>query len=504
MALDDRDRSLEKALARHLRYIAPAGGDADSPVSMPCPDSEILAAYHDGSLGADELALWKQHVVSCETCQLILEHLAAPLDVATGQQSTQQVPAAQAASASPHQLQSSAPSRTTPSAPAPVTEIRPRKVYLRWLAPAGAIAAVLLVMLVVERSRPVFRSESERIETASNRQPVPVAPLPAASSSAESDSVRARQVSPKDAAEERAKGPASSVGSASGNLPSRASELKSQREAGRPAQQTPYLHAQNSAHGPAVSQQQQQRQMASGFGEGHGVGPALDKKKKDEAPTVPAVSEAGRDLSAKALPAAPAPPSVLENQPSFLANDSLSRSAADKTAPAPAPATSAKARAGVAGGAASGAMAQTVTVETSSTAAMNVRADAFPTAPIFGPPAGNVLWRVGAAGSIEHSTDSGTTWSMQASGVSANLITGFALSPKVCWVVGASGIILRTTDGGGHWIKISSPVAADLMGIRSTDAFHATVWFIDDPKTGAIKSFKTSDGGISWSPGPNQ
>lgn len=502
MALDDRDRFFEKALARHLRYIAPAGGDSDSPASMACPDSEILAAYHDGSLGADELSLWKRHVVSCETCQLILEHLAAPLDVATGQQSTEQVPAAQAASAGPRQLQSTAPSQTAPSVP--VTEIRPRKMYLRWLAPAGAIAAVLLVMLVVERSRSVISGTSERVETASNRQPAPVAPPLAANSTSESETVRTKQAPSKDASEENAKGPASSLGSASGNVRSRASELKSQREAGRPTQQTPYLYAPNSAHGPAVSPQQQQRQMASGFGEGHGVGQALDKKKKDEAPTVPAASEAGRDPSAKGLPAAPAPPAVPENQPSFLADDSLSRSAADKTTPAPAPATSAKPRAGVAGGAAAGATAQTVTVETSSTALMNVRADAFPTAPIFGPPAGNVLWRVGAVGSIERSTDSGTTWSTQASGVSANLITGFALSPRVCWVVGASGIILRTTDGGVHWIKISSPIAADLIGIRSTDAFHAIVWFIDDPKTGATKSFKTSDGGVNWSPVPNQ
>jgi len=501
MALDDRDRSFEKALARHLRYIAPAGGDSDSSVSMPCPDPQILAAYHDESLDADELALWKRHVVSCENCQLMLEHLAAPLDIAAGQQSAEEVSAAHAGSASRLQLQTTAPVRTAPSPP--IAEIRPRKMYLRWLAPAGAIAAVLLAMLVVERSHPILRSPSEQIETASNRQPVPVAPSPAASSSAESDSVRAKQVSPKDAAEERAKGPASSVGSASGNLQPRTAELKSQREAGQPAQQTPYLYAQNSAHGPAVSQQQQQRQMASGFGEGRGAGPALDKKKAEPKP-VPRISETERDVAAQALPAAPSPAPAPETQPSFLGDEALSRRSADKLAAAQVPAASAKAGAGVSAGAASGAMAQTVTVDTSSTALMNVRADAFPTAPIFGPPAGNVLWRVGAAGSIEHSTDNGTTWSTQASGVTANLITGYALSPKVCWVVGASGMILRTTDSGAHWIKISSPVAADLVGIRSTDAFHAIVWFIDDPKTGAIKSFKTSDGGVNWSPVPNQ
>lgn len=493
MALEDRDRIFEKALARRLRYIAPAGADSDASVAMPCPDAEILAAYHDGSLGADELALWKQHVVSCENCQFVLEHLAAPLDLAADQQSAEAIPAAQAASAGRLQLQSTAASQTARSAP--VTEIRPRRMHLRWLAPAGAIAAVLLVMVVVERSRPVFRSPSERVETASNRQPAPVAPPLASRSSAETDAVLTKQAPSKEGSEEKLKEQSSAAVAPAGGLASRVAEPKQEREQARAAGNA---YAQYSAHGPAVSQQQQQRQLASGFGEGHGVGPAADKK-KDEQPTAPAVSEAGRDLSAKALPEVPAPPPVPQNEPSFLADDSLNRRAANKTASAATPASSAKPRAGVAGGAASGAMAQTVTVETSSTALMDVRADALPTAPIFGPPTGNVLWRVGAAGSIEHSTDGGTTWSTQASGVSANLITGFALSPKVCWVVGASGIILRTTDGGAHWIKISSPVAADLVGIRSTDAFHAIVSYIDDPKTGAVKSFKTSDGGIHWS-----
>lgn len=497
MALDDRDRSFEKALARHLRYIAPAGADCDAHLAVPCPDAEVLAAYHDGSLGAQELALWKQHVVSCGSCQLILEHLAAPLDVAAGQQSTEEIPAAQTASAGRPQLES-APSSASPR-PARGTENRPRRMYFGWLAPAGAIAAVLLVMLVVERFRPVFRGPSERVETASNRQPAPVAPPLAASSSAESDALRAKQALAKDALEEKPKELPSSTGAPTGGQASEAAAPKQQPEQARAAGNA---YAQYSAHGPAVSPQQQQRQVASGFGEGHEAGPAADKK-KDEQATVPQVSAAARDLSAKALPEAPAPPPVPQNEPSFLADDALNRRAASKTAPAPVPAASARSRAGVAGGAASGAVSETVTVENSLTAIMNVRADALPTAPIFGPPGGNVLWRVGAAGSIEHSTDGGATWSAQTSGVSANLNTGFALSAKVCWVVGASGIILRTTDDGAHWIKISRPVAADLIAIRATDALHAVVWFIDDSKTGAIKSFKTSDGGVNWSPGPN-
>lgn len=121
----------------------------------------------------------------------------------------------------------------------------------------------------------------------------------------------------------------------------------------------------------------------------------------------------------------------------------------------------------------------------------------------FGSPAGEFLWRVGLAGSLERSSDKGTTWIAQSSGVAADLTTGFALSPRVCWVVGASGTILRTTDGGVHWIKIGSPVDATIVGVRASDAFHATILVVDDPKTGATKSFKTADGGMNWSPASN-
>src|SRR5580704_14997060 len=88
MVPDDRDRNFEKALARHLRSSASsspdanalAGGASERPVEL-CPDPEILAAYHDGSLSFEERNLWKQHVVSCDRCQLVLAHLETPLDI---------------------------------------------------------------------------------------------------------------------------------------------------------------------------------------------------------------------------------------------------------------------------------------------------------------------------------------------------------------------------------------------------------------------------------------
>src|SRR5216684_6730624 len=88
MAPDERDRSFDKALARHLRSAAPPAGEAARLPAVPasqgavCPDLETLAAYHERSLLPEELNSWKEHIVGCAHCQMILAQL----------QSTDQIP----------------------------------------------------------------------------------------------------------------------------------------------------------------------------------------------------------------------------------------------------------------------------------------------------------------------------------------------------------------------------------------------------------------------------
>src|SRR5713226_3517348 len=82
MAPDERDRSFDRALTRHLRSAAPAGEAAGLPAvpasqGAVCPDSETLAAYHERSLLPEELNSWKQHIVGCAHCQMILAQLEA-------------------------------------------------------------------------------------------------------------------------------------------------------------------------------------------------------------------------------------------------------------------------------------------------------------------------------------------------------------------------------------------------------------------------------------------
>jgi len=116
-------------------------------------------------------------------------------------------------------------------------------------------------------------------------------------------------------------------------------------------------------------------------------------------------------------------------------------------------------------------------------------------------PDGNVLWRFGAKGLIEKSTDAGKTWNRQPSPVTVDLLSGSAPSEKVCWAIGVSGIVLRTLDGE-NWEKLGSPTAdkvgetisasVSLRSITARDSLHATITTADG------QTFVTTDGGKTW------
>src|SRR5216684_3499372 len=109
MAPDERDRSFDKALARHLRSAAPAGQAAEIPGASTsqagaCPDPETLAAYHERSLLPEQLNSLKEHLVACANCQTVLAHLETtdqiPLQAAEEGQVSAQTASARLVSAS--------------------------------------------------------------------------------------------------------------------------------------------------------------------------------------------------------------------------------------------------------------------------------------------------------------------------------------------------------------------------------------------------------------------
>jgi hypothetical protein len=103
-------------------------------------------------------------------------------------------------------------------------------------------------------------------------------------------------------------------------------------------------------------------------------------------------------------------------------------------------------------------------------------------------------WRIvsGSPGSIvQRSTDGGSTWQPQQTGVSVTIAAGMSPTPSVCWLVGPAGTVLLSTDGRS-WRLLGFPEAADLVSVTATDENAATVTARDGHR------FSTSDGGLTW------
>src|SRR4029077_16783425 len=151
MPSDDRERSFENALASHLRAGSPAGDPHSA-----CPDAETLAAYHERSLAPEQMATLKTHVTDCQRCQQVLAHLQATDEIPVAAE-TMAPQATAAANSSVHM----SPAR--------------RPTLWRWVAPAGALAAALLVWVAVRENNSVrippqaTRVVAKQAETASNR-----------------------------------------------------------------------------------------------------------------------------------------------------------------------------------------------------------------------------------------------------------------------------------------------------------------------------------------------
>jgi hypothetical protein len=107
-------------------------------------------------------------------------------------------------------------------------------------------------------------------------------------------------------------------------------------------------------------------------------------------------------------------------------------------------------------------------------------------------PEGEVMWRLMPSGIIQRSADAGATWTVQKTGVVTDLLAGSAPSAQTCWVVGRAGTILLTTDSGNRWLKIPSPTTEDIATVVAVVAQQATI------TTATNKSYKTTNAGITW------
>ena len=469
MPSEERDRQFERALQRHLRAVA---GDRT------CPDAETVAAYHERTLALEELTKWKEHISGCERCQGTLalleessavalddserngiEHRVTALSAAPMNRSARFTPADDVVEALSLSKQGIAAREAT-------LALRPKA--WRWVVPLGALAAGLIVLVAMRDNKARF-SELAKTQMAENRA-TPASPIP-----------------PPQAAQDRS-------GYASENAIQKA---KKEREA-PPAD----------AHGdlqPSSSAQQlslPRTAAAQGKAPNSNPGPEEPARKTKPDSAYVGANEAEPTVSAGAVSPPPAfarPPVASAAAAGTMEAKKESRDSAKQAQAVGAATETVAGHRETAAIAPAPAAAESASQSQRSATGRLLMQVAKSNPHLILAPNGKQVWRVGAAGQIESSSDSGLNWQPQTSDATGDLTAGWAPSEKVCWVVGKAGTILLTTDGGKHWKSIASPLPDDLGRVRAADASHAEVWNVRNSK-----SFATADGGMTWTPTENE
>lgn len=478
MAPEEHDRHFDKALSRHLRAAASSGGPADlsagpAPQSASCLDPETLAAYHERSLLPEEMDSCKEHIVACAYCQAILAQLevtdSIPLPAEEGVLVTQAPKAAVAAEKTPRPAPAVLPQKPRASRPA----IGAR---WRWLAPAGALAAGLLVWVAWHENQQAHLLEHKEVEMA--KAPEPSTPAPAATRQA-TKSTSSDQLGDLSSKDQGTVG-----GAAPGKIAAEARNLKHFERLDSRTRAVPPRLPTNKKVGESREPERDQTALDSLMATN-----GARNQPSSEAQT--GVAGAASQTVEVQTQAANVPVQSQLNTPNVPGPAPLGQvEAAKKAKPAPPAIVH---RAAVPSAAAPSAPATTFSDSAS------VQLVGSPNLPLIAAPGTNLLWRAGRAGLIEFSSDKGASWSHQTSGVLVDLTAGSAPSARICWIVGRAGTILLTADSGAHWSVIYSPLDEDLGGVRASDALHATVWNLRGTKT-----FETTDGGTTWKPAASQ
>ncbi len=482
----DEESRFEQVLARHLRREGAGAGAG-------CPDAETLAAYHERALTAEEMNAYKGHIAACGSCQEVLAGLEASEGVAARERDEWHVASSRSARAA-----------AMPAARA--TRERPKRIW-KWMAPAAAVAAGVLVWVAVRDTR---HTPAEPTTVAVNKQP----------SGAGQPSPALREEVPARSADPRA----STAGKQAPSGPPAAPPLTSLEGARK---EVDSLSAQLSAGKDQKLDQKVPRRDENSKTEQYGY----SGRAEDQIPTMMKQQTARSENAALENQKAPALPWAQ------VGMESGKKDAGQQVAMENAPANSREYRAGqvtpterakraMQEGQEKQAPADKDTVAVTAAAAAEAKAVATANeskneklqrlaktaaepqtafelrdrGAFFANGAGGlivapekaVMWRVGPAGMILKTADGGLSWMRQASGVNVELLAGSAPSETVCWVVGRGGIILRTTDGE-HWERIAPPAKSDLIGIDARDAQTAAVWSLEK-----LPKYVTRDGGKTW------
>jgi hypothetical protein len=489
MSHEDREKKFERALERHLRRDAAGAGDeADARAAAPdeaveaaeCLDAANLAAFHEHTLSSSEMVAVKEHVVNCSRCQEILMQLEATDEIPLPDEAVKDLKMRESVLSTGALYGDYAaiqtPSLTvagqsTPALKGPQDISRERGFKaLRWAAPAGAIAAGLLIWVVARDNRVQTLNHFENVQVAQQQpteeRPATLRALPASPAPEPAPKITQLNENRKD--HSGAKQPAKESGAL--RAPANASSAAITNEAGAGA-----VADEASPRANAGQLQAKSRNFSS-------------RETVENKP--PEIVSRQADLSATAAPAAaataPAPSRDLRAQSAVPANAPTAVATENANTRTVEPHSNGN-------GGIELLQTQQMVVDDKLEPPGALKKVGLENPKIILASNTTVRWRLLSAGRIEQSVDSGITWMPQKSGVKVELLAGWAPSEAVCWIVGRSGTILRTTDGGGHWSKVVSPISGDMGGIRAVDAVTAEIY-------GANKTarFITHDGGVSW------
>ncbi len=445
----DKEKALEKLLPSALRATFNPGG-------AECPEADLLAAYAERTLSAPEAARWEEHFSTCARCQEVLAVFARSEEAFAAERELQV-----AAAAGLHGDAAAAASR-----PASAQEVAPKPRRLldwRWLVPAVAAAAAVAVWIAV---RPV-PPRSTGTEIARNvpvispsSKPAQVTPSAPAPSSETAPPKKEAAFAARQQAGRAVRGRA--AGGA--GLAARDERKVSSRQVGG-------VVGTLSATPAPAARAEEGRAVAGIADRAQEVGRAAQNEPKQKPAQVQdklaGVSGQVQSMNELAVTTGAAKKADGQKKTSSAAVSPARGAVLDKAHPESAPLMGFKQRA---------LESRIVLVATQDR---------------------SVMWRVGAAGLIEHSSDGGATWQAQASNTETDLLAGSAPTEKICWVVGRAGTILRTIDGE-HWEKIAPPVALDYIRVSASDALRAQIFALDG------KRFLTADGGRTWESVPKE
>ena len=473
-----RDRRREEALARRVGEALDQLAQRDT---VDCPDAELIAAYHEKSLAADEIARWENHFATCARCRKVLQVLAASVDAPLDEREVARLGKMVAAARSPLEARTPSDGQFHPA------RLNWRR---RWLAPALGIAAVLAVWFAM---RPPWRTAEQNstgtlVAQAPRSEPAPGMQAETKQQSAEPT------VTPRENARTDAEAKGNREAQTTQSRSARADSLaKKKTDAGSVAREI--APSSNAAENNLRDEKQKTESNIY-----QATGPIAGLK---------APAPAARAAAAPAAPTAaplPPPPPV----PAPEAQDKVQVTAQAPPIELPPPSTKqrvevtqATPQVDTTSSAISGSLSESNVKDLplngrSYTSLAKLKAGVEIPVQINSP-SGKIVWRAGNGGFIQRSADGGRTWSAQARPLRQDWLTGVAVSDTVCWIVGRNGAIALTTDGS-HWKTIAPPVMAadssgklpDWSGVTASDAKTATITSSDQ------RHFATQDAGKSW------